>query len=388
LISKNIAKIIKVFIILGAFSLFTVESTTSGTALAFSFHSSAQSSVDDDIFYREGNPHASLWQRLRQSFRLYPMHFHHPSIQKQILFFQKHKEYFQELTHRAIPYLYFVLNEVNKHNFPGEVALLPMLESSYNPFAHNPSGAAGMWQLMPETARDYGLKRNFWYDGRRDIIASTKAALSHLHYLNRFFQGNWLLAFAAYDSGEGTVKHATYEAEESAASVDSFWKLDLPHETQHYVPRLLALAAIIDNPSQYGMELPEVPDKPYFKSVQIDSSVALSKVAKLASIPLHDLFKLNPGFNHWSTGPQKQHALLLPVNNAENLNVQLMSGRSNTTPVIEEVDDEKTASTPSSQHDSQTHALKSKTSHSKKKHAKKKPVKRKKHKKAHRNTDE
>lgn len=207
-----------------------------------------------------------------------------------------------------------------KRNLPGELALLPMIESAYDPFAYSVAGAAGLWQLMPQTGAGLGLKQDWWFDARRSISSSTDAALNYLLYLNKFFNGNWVLAIAAYDAGEGTIDRAI---KATGGRALSFWDLTVPRETQTYVPRLLALAEIIKSPSQYKLTLPEIAYLPYFVEVNIGSPIDLNHAAKMAGISYKELIKLNPGFNRWTTAPDKPIKLLIPAEKVHQFNLNL-----------------------------------------------------------------
>lgn len=191
---------------------------------------------------REKYHNSDLWSVLQHQFTL--NHYeNNPAVKAQIEWFLKRKKYIYKLAENAQPYLYYILTQVDKRKLPAEMVLLPMIESAYDPFAFSSAGASGLWQMMPGTASGFGLKQNWWYDGRRDIVASTNAALDYLSYLQSFFNGNWLLAIAAYDSGEGTVLSATRKNIAKGEPTD-FWSLNLPRETQAYIPKLLALAEI------------------------------------------------------------------------------------------------------------------------------------------------
>jgi membrane-bound lytic murein transglycosylase D len=263
-------------------------------------------------FWGSPSPDKAFWAELRQNFRLhhYPQY---PPVKKQIRWFQKHPHYLDEILNNASPYLFYILQQVSKHNLPGELVLIPIIESAYDPFAYSQQGAAGLWQLMPGTASGYGLKQDWWYDGRRDIYASTQAALDYLTYLGSFFDNNWFYAIAAYDAGEGTVQEAINHNASKGKSTD-FWVLSLPQETHAYVPRLLALAAIIANPRRFNVKLPPIKNHPYFAVVKVASQIDLAHAAKLAQISLKKIYKLNPGFNRWATDPSGPNRLLLPVN--------------------------------------------------------------------------
>lgn len=263
---------------------------------------------------KQVQPDPDLWNRLRDNFRLWDID--HPRIQNEIKRLQHSPSAFNTLISRAEPYLFHVLNQVEKRGLPGELALLPAVESGFQPYAHSPSGAAGLWQFMPATGRSLGLERDRWYDGRRDIIAATDAALNYLEQLNQRLDGEWLHTLAAYNAGGGAVRRAIRKAKQ-AGRPTRFWELDLPGETDRYVPRLLALAEIISDPGRYGLALPSLNDRPYFEQVATGGQMDLKIAARLADIPIEDLLFLNPGFNRWSTRPQGPHRLLLPVGQAD-----------------------------------------------------------------------
>jgi membrane-bound lytic murein transglycosylase D len=242
-----------------------------------------------------------------------------PEVQEQIRWLTAHPSYLHKVSRQSEPYIYHIVAQIKKRRLPGELALLPMIESAYDPFAYSGAGAAGLWQLMPKTGSGLGLKQDWWFDGRRSIGPSTDAALNYLVYLNTFFDGNWILAIAAYDSGEGTIARAI----KAANRTSNFWNLSVPQETRVYVPRLLALAEIIQNPERYHVNLPSIPYLPYFEEVNIGSQIDLSHAAQLAGISYKELIKLNPGFNRWTTAPYKPFKLLIPAEKVEMFNLNL-----------------------------------------------------------------
>jgi len=199
---------------------------------------------------------------------------------------------------------------------PTELVLLPIVESAYQPFAYSHGRAAGIWQFIPSTGRLDGLKQNWWYDGRRDIYASTQAALNYLENLNKLFKGDWMLALAAYNSGSGTVQRAVKRNKKLNRPTD-FWHLKLPKETRAYVPKLLALKEIISNPELYSISLRCIPDAPGFKQVKTNAQIDLALAAELAELDLETLYNYNPAFNRWATDPDGPHSLILPVASAE-----------------------------------------------------------------------
>lgn len=258
----------------------------------------------------------NIWNMLRQQFSL-PHYENNAAVQAKISWFMNHQDYLMRSMTRAAPYLYFILQQVKKRHLPAELVLLPIIESAYNPFALNASsGAAGMWQMMSATASGYGIRQNGWYDGRRDGVASTKAALNHLAYLQSFFEGNWLLAIAAYDTGEGNVLAAIRRNINNGENTD-FWSLPVAQETRDYVPQLLALAIIISHPDQYPIEYPTVPNAPYLAQVDIGSQIDLKEAAALAGLSLKNLKQLNSGYSQATTDPNGPFKIVLPIENVE-----------------------------------------------------------------------
>ncbi len=262
----------------------------------------------------------SLWHAMSGQFRLLG-YTNQPAVQREILWFSRERVYIHELTRNARMYIYYVYQQALKRHMPAEVALVPMIESNYKPFNYSRTGAIGLWQMMPGTASGFGLKINWWYDGRRDVIGSTRAALDYLKYLHSYF-GSWLLAMAAYDSGEGTVLQAIHYNRRHGRPTD-YWSLPLPLETKNYVPKVLALAAIIHDPARYGLRLDPVPNTPYFTVIQMHRQMDLAKIAKLASTSRKIVRQLNPGFRRWATVPHEAYQLVLPIDNAKLFTMRL-----------------------------------------------------------------
>lgn len=257
----------------------------------------------------------NLWDALRESFSL--PHFENiPAVQEKINWYMSNQDYLLRSTSRAAPYMYFIYQQVKKRHLPAELVLLPIVESGYNPFSISSVGASGIWQLMPDTATGFGVKQDFWFDGRRDVISSTRAALTYLSYLQNFFEGNWLLAIAAYNTGEGNVLAAIKRNIREGKNTD-FWSLPVAQQTRDYVPSILALATIISHPEQYPIYFPPIRNAPYLAQVDIGTQINLKLAAGLAGISYNKLMQLNPGFNRTSTAKRGPYRLILPIENIE-----------------------------------------------------------------------
>jgi membrane-bound lytic murein transglycosylase D len=257
-----------------------------------------------------------VWDRIRNGLGFDQEDQVRRRTRSEIEWFQRNQEYLDRVADRARFYLPYIVREVEKRGLPSELALLPVVESAFQPFAYSPAGAAGIWQFMPGTGRVFGLKQNWWYDGRRDIVESTDAALNYLERLSAHFDGDWLLAIAAYNWGEGNVERAIRRNRRAGKPTD-FWSVRLPRETRGYVPRLLALAAIVDDPQQFDLNLATIDDDPYFAVINVDSQIDLAHAAEMAEISLEEIYLLNPGFNRWATDPDGPHRLLLPQETVE-----------------------------------------------------------------------
>lgn len=255
-------------------------------------------------------PPDSLWDALRADFSL-PLQQDNARIRVQRDWYVEHPHYLKRVTERAKHYAWFIYRELQARGMPGEIALLPIVESAYDPFAYSHGRAAGLWQFIPSTGKRFGLVQDWWYDGRRDIPDSTRAALDYLQYLHKRFDGDWLLALAAYNSGEGTVASAQ-RYNRRKGRPDGFWHLNLPKETRAYVPKLIALGELVNSPSAFGIELEPVANKPGFRIVETGGQIDLAVAAELAGVELDALYQLNPGFNQWATSPKGPHRLLVP----------------------------------------------------------------------------
>ena len=260
--------------------------------------------IVDDIYVSD-----DIWQRIRTKFTFEIPEDRRVAVQRN--WFVKHPEYVDRVAQRAEPFIFYIVEELEKNDIPLEIALLPIVESAFDPFAYSHGRASGMWQFVPATGKRFGMKQNWWYDGRRDVIASTQGAIKYLKYLNKFFDGDWLLALAAYNSGEGRVKRAMKKNARKNLPTD-FWSLDLPKETRAYVPKLLALADVIKRADDFNIKLYEIENKSQITNINIESQLDLAKAATLADLSLAELQRLNPGFNRWATDPDGPHNLLIP----------------------------------------------------------------------------
>ena len=234
------------------------------------------------------------------------------SIDGQVRFFAGKPDFLDRTFDRAEHYLYYVVRELEARDMPLELAFLPVIESAYNPYAYSRARAAGIWQFIAPTARRYDVRVNWWQDGRRDIVDSTRAALDYLSELHTMFDGDWFLAIAAYNCGEAAVQRAVTKARRAGKPAD-FWHLKLPNETHGYVPALLAMARIVADPDQYGLEFATIANKPYFAQVEVGSQIDLRVAAMLLNVSEEELHELNPAFNRWATDPDGPHHLLVPV---------------------------------------------------------------------------
>lgn len=255
-----------------------------------------------------------LLQKLRSGFTLDPVM--NSRVEAELKWFVKHPEYLERVFSRAQRYLPFIVSELESRDLPYELALLPVVESAFDPFAYSHGRAAGLWQMIPGTARRFGVTQNWWYDGRRDAIDSTLAALDYLEYLHGLMDGDWHHAIASYNSGEGNVLKAVKRNRAKQKPTD-YWNLSLSRETSAYVPRLLALVELVRDPDAYGVSLPALVDEPQFVVADVGGQLDLALAAELAGIELDLLYSHNAGNNRWATDPEGPHRLVLPVEAAE-----------------------------------------------------------------------
>ncbi|MFU8814821.1 MAG: LysM peptidoglycan-binding domain-containing protein [Pseudomonadales bacterium] len=250
---------------------------------------------------------ADLWEQIRSRFEL-DHALDRRRVQQQLRWLQANPHYLPRLQDRLQRYLPHIHAELVARDLPGELALLPIVESALDPYAFSHGGAAGLWQFMPVTASRFGLPRNWWVDARRDPVLATTAALDYLEYLHGYLQ-DWHLALAGYNAGEGRVRRAVRQSSGGSA----FWDLRLPSETSAYVPRLLALAAVVADPAAYGLELPPLEPEPTFVTIATHGQFDLIRAAAALGIEVDALYEWNPALNQWATPPQGPHHLHVPV---------------------------------------------------------------------------
>ena len=254
-------------------------------------------------------PPIDVWQRIRAGFRL--NNLDGVLVQRQEQWYAGNPEYVTRMVDRGSHFLYHVVEEVERRKMPTEIALLPMIESAYNPQAYSRAHASGMWQFIPSTGKIYGLRQNFWYDGRRDVLAATGAALDYLQKLYDQF-GDWTLALAAYNWGEGAVSRAIARNQARGLPTD-YESLAMPLETRTYVPKLQAVKNIVANPAQFGIKLADVPNRPYFATVTARRHIDVQLAASLAEISLEEFRFLNPAHNKPVIKAGSSETIVLPV---------------------------------------------------------------------------
>ena len=259
--------------------------------------------------------YADLFDRMRVGFKL-DDGAERRAVDDQLRWYAANPAYLQRAFGRADLYLYYIVVELERRGMPLEIALLPVVESAFEPYAYSRARAAGLWQFIPGTGSRFGLKQDWWYDGRRDIVESTRAALDYLQYLHDEFNGDWLLAIAAYNCGEAMVERAV-QANRTAGRPIDFWNLWLPGETRAYVPKLLAMKRLVTDPETYGLAFSPIPNQPYFARVPTDGQINLKLAAQIAGISPEDLYELNPAFHRFATDPSGPHFLLLPMEAAD-----------------------------------------------------------------------
>jgi len=266
-----------------------------------------------------------LWERLRLGFDL-TADYEHPSVTQQLKRYRQ-QSYFDLVTERAQPFLYEIIEKIEQRGLPLELALVPFVESAFNPNANSHQGAAGLWQFVSATGRSYGLEQSWWLDERRDPLESTRAALDYLEVLYAEFDEDWILALAAYNAGSGNVRRALRNKKNqlSENSRSRFWDLKLNGETRDHIPRILALALVIKSPEEYGIQLVSIPNEKYLYPVSLTNQIDLSLAARLAEFDLESLKRLNPHYKQWATPPDDTRTLYLPDREGKRLASALLT---------------------------------------------------------------
>jgi membrane-bound lytic murein transglycosylase D len=274
-----------------------------------SAHVPAPEAKQDDGELKSAIATNDLWARIRKGFAL--PESTSKLVAKQEKWYASHQDYVARMIERARLYLYYITEEVEKRGMPAEIALLPMVESAFNPSAYSVSRASGIWQFIPSTGKKFGMQQNWWYDGRRDVISATSGALDYLQNLHDMF-GDWDLALAAYNCGEGAIQRAQARNRHRGLAVD-YASLKLLRETRNYVPKLLAIKHIISNPAEFGLTLQDIPNEPYFGAVATTSHIDVKLAAQLADISVEEFMALNPAHNRPVILQDTNDVILLPI---------------------------------------------------------------------------
>ncbi len=265
--------------------------------------------------------HPDVWEHLVHGFAL-PECSEHEISRNWAQWYADRPEYMERVLKRAQPWIFFIAAELEKRGMPAELALLPIVESAYDPFAYSSGRALGTWQFIASTGRSYGLKQNWWYEGRRDVWASTHAALDYLTYLGEKFEGDWLLALAGYNSGENRVARRV-KTNIAAGKPADFWNLSLPRETRGYVPKLLGLTCLFRDAEKYDFNPPATMDAPVIAAVDLKLQADLVLISQISEVPIDVIFSLNPGYNRWATSPDGPYRVVLPIAGAAKLENRL-----------------------------------------------------------------
>ena len=265
-----------------------------------------------------------IWERIRGKLSL-GYHLHRSAVRTELDRFVRHLPSLYEMLESSAPYLHHVVSEIERRNMPMELALLPFIESQFNPHASSEYGATGIWQFMPSTARHFKMEMSWWFDDRRDVIRSTHFALNYLERLAQRFDGDWLLAVAAYNTGPQRVQDIRSETANQGHTRD-FWALNLPRQTRRYVPAMIALAEIVRWGEVNGRALPMIPNEPYFQTVPLPGQADLLSVSERAGMDVESFFQLNAGFKRWAPNPEKPVRVLLPTALAQSFSTSMSEG--------------------------------------------------------------
>lgn len=263
-------------------------------------------------------PHTEIWDELADQFHL--IETHHESYQNYLAFYLNNTKHLERVSVRAQPYLYFIMDEIRNRDLPYELALLPIIESAFYPYALSSKRAGGLWQFIPSTGRIYGLKQDWWFDGRQDVYMSTHAALDFLESLYRTNNNDWFLALASYNAGYGRIQQATARLKRADPNAEiNYWTIRpyLPRETRHYVPQLLAVSYLIKNREKYNLDIHDIPNEPYLTYIELDRQMDLNKAAEMAGLSKDIMKHLNPGYLKSVTPPDGPHHLLIPLSHKD-----------------------------------------------------------------------
>ncbi|MFY9328575.1 MAG: transglycosylase SLT domain-containing protein [Georgfuchsia sp.] len=274
-------------------------------------------------------PADDLWQRMRNGFSMPDLNS--PLVADRQAWYLNRPELLKTMIQRSRRYIYYIVTELEKRGMPTELALLPMVESSYNPRAHSSARALGIWQFIPSTGKHYGLEQNWYLDERRDIIASTSAALDYLQYIYEL-QGDWHLALASYNWGEGAVGRAVAKNKARGLPTD-YASLSMPYETRYYVPKLQALKNIIADPELFGIDINPIQNTPYFGTVDRPATMDVVTAAQLAEIPLDEFMALNPAYSHPIMPGSSDSPMVLPAGKVATFQANLVQHESEDKPL-------------------------------------------------------
>lgn len=308
---NQFSKII-IFVVLSCSLIFVLHSSNHFDITASNFDS-----TDESVITTESDN--TIWNSISDQFKL-DHKTQNAQVQAEIRGLLADQQKLYQILQAAAPYIYFIHQKAQEKGLPGELALIPVIESEFNPNDHSNKGATGLWQLMSGTAHELGVKVKSGYDGRKNVVSSTNAALAYFKDLGNDFKGDWYLAIAAYNCGQVRIASAVKKT-----GSHNFWNLPLPHETRCYVPKLLAVAAIIENPKKYGVELPPITNKPYFTQIKVAKPVNLPKLADASGVDIDRLRVLNPDYNRGKMPKAKDgtYAFLVPLDKAPEIKNQL-----------------------------------------------------------------
>ena len=279
--------------------------------------------TETDVADESTPEYDNVWAELVSNFSLPNCDGHEESL-VWTRWYADHGEYMARVMKRAQPWIYYIAQELEARDMPGELALLPIVESAYDPFAYSSGMALGTWQFIASTGKQYGLRQDWWYDGRRDVWSSTQAALDYLEHLNKKFDGDWMLALAGYNSGENRVAREIKKNLKKGKPAD-FWNIRLPKETKGYVPKLLGLTCLYKNPESYGFEFPKAANQPVIAAVDMEAQTDLVLISQFSEVSIDVLFSLNPGFSRWATSPKGPWRIVLPLEGAQKLQQHMES---------------------------------------------------------------